>query len=38
MKGGSQIGLEKVRISLNVRDDFAKRESLLTPRETRRHT
>ena len=31
MKGGSQIGLEKVRISLSVRDDLARRETLLTP-------
>ena len=30
MKGGSQIGLEKLRISLSARDDLARRESLLT--------
>ena len=39
MKGGSQIGLEKLRISLSARarDDLARRETLLTPRETYRH-
>ena len=36
MKGGSQIGLEKLRISLSERDVLARRETLLTPRETRR--
>ena len=35
MKGGSQIGLEKLRISLNVRDDLAKRE---TQRHASRHS
>ena len=37
MKGGSQIGLEKVRISLSARDDLVRREILLAPRATRRH-
>ena len=37
MKGGSQIGPEKLRISLSARDDLARRETLLTPRETYRH-
>ena len=39
MKGGSQIRLEKLRISLSAhaRDDLARRETLLTPRETYRH-
>ena len=37
MKGGGQIGLEKLRILLSARDDLARHKTLLTSRETYKH-